>query len=320
MRLVAKAIALSIFISFLAVRLAAADTQQGITISPVQKEIIISSGLVEATTNVELTNRTGKNLVGTIRLVDFKTLNETSGLLFSQAGVPTDRYGLANWMTLPNGEVINVLDGQTSTIPVHISNRADLSPGGHYGAVVVTLGTAKQAGNTQASFKEELVSLLLVNKRGGEEYGLQLQSFSTNTNTAIPSTANLKFRATGNVHVVPRGYIEVADPKGKMVAKGIINTQSTVLLPGTSRQFVTALEPIGNSTVTGKYKVTAYYRYDDQKKFSSQSIYVMRLTRSLPLVILAVITGLVGLLFIHRLVRNKRKFANSPSSVSPRYK
>ena len=224
MRLVAKAIALGIFISFLAVRLAAADTQHGITISPVQKEIIISSGLVEATTNVELTNRTGKNLVGTIRLVDFKTLNETSGLLFSQAGVPTDRYGLANWMTLPYGEVINVLDGQTSTIPVHISNRADLSPGGHYGAVVVTLGTAKQTGSTQASFKEELVSLLLVNKRGGETYGLQLQSFSTNTKTNIPITVNLKFRATGNVHVIPRGYIEVADPKGKIVAKGIINT------------------------------------------------------------------------------------------------
>ena len=307
MRLVAKAIALSIFISFLAVHFAAADTGHGITISPVQKEIIISSGLVEATTNVELTNHTGKNLVGTIRLVDFKTLDETSGLLFSQAGVPSDKYGLANWMTLPNGEVVNVLNGQTTTIPVAISNRADLAPGGHYGAVIVTLGTAQQPGSAQASFKQELVSLLLVKKRGGEDYGLLLQSFSANTKNNIPSTVNLGFRAGGNVHVVPRGYVTVTDPKGKMVAKGIINTQSTVLLPGTSRQLVTILDPVANSGVSGKYKVTAYYRYDDQDQFSSKSIYIYAWRWPLTLLVLVVITGVAVTLLLRRSPWTRRK-------------
>lgn len=297
MQFVARAVALGVLITLIAtptMAAAASKAEHGITISPVQKELVVSSGLVEATTNVMLTNNTGKNLVGTIRLLDFKTLNETSGLLFSQAGVGTSKYGLANWMTLPNGEIVNVLNGKTTTIPVHITNRADLAPGGHYGAVVITLGTAGQTGNTQASFKQELVSLILVKKLGGEDYGLLLDSMVANRGKDLPEMVTLRFRAAGNTHVTPRGYVTVSNSRGTVLAKGIINTESTALLPGTSRRLTTLLQPISSSHASGRLKVTAYYRNDEQTNYTEKTIYLDSSSWLNIAIAAAVLTGVTG--------------------------
>jgi hypothetical protein len=277
MRFVARAFALGLLATVLiapAAVFAAAKTENGITISPVQKELVVSSGLVEATTTVELTNNSGKNLVGTVRLLDFKTLDETSGLLFSQAGIPSSKYGLATWMTLVNGETVNVLNGKTTLIPVHISNRADLAPGGHYGAVVITLGTTGQQAPSQASFKQELVSLILVNKLGGADYGLLLESMKVDRGGDMPGTAIFRFRAGGNTHVTPRGYVTVTDSHGTLIEKGIINIESTTILPGTSRQMISLLEPTSKTHAAGRLKLTAFYRNDEQTSFTQQSMYL----------------------------------------------
>lgn len=287
----------------------ATKASNGVTFSPTQKEVVVSSGLLQATTNVTVTNNTGKSLVGTVRLVDFKTLKETGGLTFSQAGVPIEKYGLANWMTLANGDVINVPDGQTRDIPVHIMNRPDLAPGGHYGAIVITLNTVSPSpsGNQRAGFKQELISLLLVKKLGGEHYGLRLQSFSADSKRDIPKSASLDFKSTGNVHVVPRGFVRVTDPKGKLVAKGILNPESTIILPDTSRQLATPLKPVADSKLPGRYKLTAYYRYDGQEQFSTRTIYVNRFVWSLPLVAAMIITGTIVLLMLRKIHQKRAK-------------
>lgn len=252
-----------------------APPQSGITISPSQREITLSSGLLVATTNVSLANNTSASIVGTIRILDFKTLDETGGLLFSQVGVPLTKYGLANWMTLPNGPTINVPSGKSVNIPVHIDNRADLAPGGHYAAVVITLGTPSASGSTdKATFKQELVSLLFVKKLGGENYSLRLQSLTADAKNTIPNTATTIFQNSGNVQVVPRGYVTVTDRAGKLIAKGIINPDSIMVLPGSHRQLITSLQPIAAARPIGRYTVTAYYRYGEQQSFSSRSIYI----------------------------------------------
>jgi hypothetical protein len=253
---------------------ATSPLQGGITISPSQKEITLSSGLLVASTTVTLSNNTAAGIVGTVKILDFKTLDDTGGLLFSQAGVSLAKYGLANWMSLPNGTTINVLSGKSVDIPVHIDNRADLSPGGHYGAVVVTLGAPPATGAiNKATFKQELVSLLFIKKLGGEIYSLQLQSLVADNQNHMPSTVTTRFKNSGNVHVVPRGYVTVTDNSSKLLAKGTINPDSTLVLPGATRQLATTLQPIATSHHTGHYKVTAYYRYDDQQSFTKSSIF-----------------------------------------------
>lgn len=268
--------ALATPISALAAPAATTQRSGGITISPPLKELSISSGLITANTSVTLTNKTGKDLSASIRVVDFQSQNEFGGVALGQVGAPTSTYGLANWMTLPSGKNVALPNNVPTTIPVLIDNRADLAPGGHYGAVVVTASAADTAAGNKVNFKQELVSLLFVKKLGGEKYGLDLQSFTAGKGTGVPDNVSLKFRSTGNVHVVPRGYVEARDPSGKLVAKGIIDPESTLVLPGTSRQFITLLQPVAPSTMSGRYKITAYYRHDGEAEFTTKIIYVHR--------------------------------------------
>ena len=292
----------------LAVPRAAAYT--GITITPSQKELVVSSGLINARTEVVLTNNSGKDLDATVRLVDFKSLNDTGGLAFTQAGLASNKYGLANWMELPNGNKLTLLEGQSTTVPVIVVNRFDLTPGAHYGAIVVTIGATGNSVTNRASFKQELASLLFVKKLGGEDYSLQLQSLvAIRGRTAVPNAATLRFKSAGNVYVVPRGYVTVTDEKSVVFAKGTINAQSSLVLPGDSRQFITPLQTISTSTKhTGRLKLTAYYRYDGQTNYSQISTYISPNVLS-PLVIAGlIITGVIGvssLLFVLRKVAKR---------------
>lgn len=246
----------------------------GITLSPTLKELVISSGLIEARTTITLTNHTGQDMTASLRMVDFSSLNESGGVSFGQAGLAVSKYALADWMSLPNGNQVALPSGQTVQVPLSVANRSDLAPGGHYGAVVVTASTGTGPAVNNVNFKQELVSLVFVKKLGGEQYGLRLQSLAADERSKVPATATLRFASTGNVHVVPRGYVTVTDLSGKVVAKGLINPESTLILPGTERQFVTQLQSIANSKIPGRYTVTAYYRSEDQTQFSSKSIYI----------------------------------------------
>ncbi len=214
-----------------------------ITISPPFKELVLGTGLINATSDITITNHTDKEVDATIRLVDFKALDEFGGITLGQAGKQISKYGLANWMSIPTGSSLSLPSRQAATMTVSVDNRGDLAPGGHYGAVVVTTGSPTSVGNKRVNFKQELVSLLFVKKLGGERYGLELQSLKADKGTSL-SDVSLRFRSTGNVQVIPRGYVTVADPAGKIIAKGVINPDSTMVLSDTSRQFVTLMQSI----------------------------------------------------------------------------
>ena len=247
----------------------------GITLSPPLKDITLGPGLLEAVTDVSLTNNTSQQVRAQLKLVDLKALGEFGGTSLGQAGLP-DTYDLANWMSLPGGDTVVLPANQTVKLSVRISNRADLTPGGHYGAVIVTTDSGGTV-SSNVNINQQLVSLVFVKKLGGEKYGLELKTIlSDQSKNRLPQVVKLDFGSTGNVHVIPRGYIEVTDPKNKLVAKGIINQDSSLILPGKTRQFATNLQPISDSNAPGQYKITVHYRYDEQQDFQTQSVYFMR--------------------------------------------
>lgn len=257
----------------LAAQPAATKSPVGITISPSLKDITINSGLITANTSVTLTNNSGARLIGTLRLLDIDTSQSTGFAFLNTNTSDSTPYRLANWLSLPNGETVNIADGQTITIPVVVDNRADLAPGGHYGAVVVAFGTpSPNPGATKADFKQQLASLLFVKKRGGERYGLELSELKALPTNKIPTTIIFKFLNSGNVHVAPLGYVTVAGPNGKVVAKGIINTDATLILPGKDKLLESTLQVVDKHVVSGRYTVSAHYRYDEAGSFSTKAI------------------------------------------------
>jgi hypothetical protein len=262
----------------------------GLTVSPPLKEITLGPGLIETATDVTIQNNTSQSVRAHLQLVDLKSLGIYGGTTLDKAGL-TDKYDLANWMTLPGGDTVVITSGQTMKVKVNITNRSDLSPGGHYGAVVITSSSADSGVKSDVNISQQLVSLMFIKKLGGEVYGLQLEPFSYSyKGSAIPDQVTTSFKSTGNVHVVPRGFIDITDPVGKVVAKGILNPDSNIILPGSTRQIVTLMQPVASVNKSGRYKITVHYRYDGQQDFTTQAIYF---THGNPLFHTATIAGLI---------------------------
>ena len=258
----------------LAASLPSAVAPAGITISPSLKDITLNPGLITANTSVTITNHSGARLLGTVRLLDIDTSQNIDFAFLNTTAKDTSEYRLANWLSLTNGDTVNIADGQTITMPVVIDNRADLAPGGHYGAVVVAFGTPSPTNSqaTKADFKQQLASLLFVKKRGGERYGLELTELKAEPANKIPTNVIYKFHNSGNVHVAPLGYTTVTSPRGVIVAKGIINSEATLILPGKDKLLESTLQVVDKHLVSGHYTVSAHYRYDEAGAFNTKAI------------------------------------------------
>lgn len=242
----------------------------GLTVSPPLKEITLGPGLISTNFDVTLKNTTGVAVLASYKLVDLKSLGQYGGNTLDKAGLP-DSYDLTSWMSLTHSDKQRVANGETATIQVKIDNRSDLSPGGHYGAVIITT-TPEDGKSDSISLNQQIISLVFVKKLGGEIYGLSLEPLKPRDSSKIPDSVELVFKSTGNVHVTPRGFVEVTDPSGKLIAKGIINSDSSIVLPGASRKFVTIMQPVSSATDRGEYKITVRYRYEGEDKFSTQTI------------------------------------------------
>lgn len=283
-----------------AVQHSVVDAAGGTTLSPPLRDLTLGPGLIEANTDIALTNNTSQQVRASLRLVDLKALGEFGGTSLDKAGLP-DSYGLANWMELPGGNTVIIPGGKTVNVAVKILNKPDLSPGGHYGAVIVTTDSDDSV-KSNVNISQQLVSLVFVKKLGGEKYGLELKGMSADKGGNIPDVVKLNFIDTGNVHIIPRGYVEISDPKGKLVARGIINPDSSLILPGQTRQFVTLMKPVESSNIPGQYKITAYYRYDGNDEFTTQNLYFTRSGVPIHLKIIGIVIGVAiftsaGILF-----------------------
>lgn len=278
----------------------------GVTISPTQRDVSITSGLIEANAPITLTNHTGKTLTANVRGVDFTSQGEFGSISLSAPNQPLSKYGLAKYLVLPDGVSYTLADGETKQIRVQVQNRADLAPGGHYGAVVVSAGGEGASASSKVSFKQEVVSLLFVKKLGGAQFGLQLRSIVPDKANDVPTAVSMRFKSTGNVYVTPRGFVDVSDPRGNVIAKGTINPDSTIILPETTRKLTTLMQPIGNSTLSGTYKITAHFRYDGQKDFDTQTLKFQRGQSSKLIPILAVLTGVIGLTLMIKILRSRK--------------
>jgi hypothetical protein len=242
---------------------AQAESTGGVVISPPFQQVTVGDAK-NTTFGVTLTNRTASDQTITATTVDFKSLDESGGVAFLGSEITSlqKKYGLAKWLALDSAPMV-IPSGGSKKVTVLLDNRQDLSPGGHYGAIIFKIEGGKSAGSQNSvDVKQVLASLVFAKKLGGEQYDLRLTSIDSASKWAGgDQKLKLRFYNPGNVHVVPRGVVKLIDGKGKVIAKNIINAESGIILPETFRVYpvtftdVPVLEP-------GTYKLVAEYRYD----------------------------------------------------------
>jgi hypothetical protein len=270
----------------------------GITISPASQEIVLDKDEKTLSGSFTVTNNNDTPETFMLSTVDMGALDETGGLVFS--GLPQDyqeKYGLAKWISLSRTSV-TVKPKTKEAIDFTIKNEALLSPGGHYGAVIVRRAEDKTPLSDQRiSLSPQAASLIFLRKVGGEVYGLSLPHVTSNHSIwRLPTKVDLPFKNDGNVHVVPRGIVRLKNTFGDEIAKSIINPESSIVLPERSRTLHVAFDNLPRTIWPGRYHLEVEYRYDGQEHptYLSQTFYTANLRVLLLLVGLLLALLLAG--------------------------
>jgi hypothetical protein len=237
----------------------------GITISPAFQQITLGQNDTEKSFDFAVTNNTSEPYELALASVDFGSLDESGGVLFiGQSDKSLDyKYGLSQDITLQQDRVV-VEPKATTKIPVTITNKESMTPGGHYGAILVTPTSAGE-GSRKVEVNQVISSLLFVTKQGGAIYQLGLQSFQLKTHLfSSPSDVDVRFQNAGNVHIIPRGLITITDPRGRIVKRGYVNDGSGIMLPETFRKFNVPLKSLTPAWWPGIYHMTLTYHFDGE--------------------------------------------------------
>jgi len=276
-------------------------TYKGISLTPSILNVDVQKDAAETNFTIYATNNTRAKQVLYLSSLDFKSLNETGGLTFigNDVNKLTYKYGLASWLNISTAPV-ELAPNETKGVTITVENRADLAPGGHYAAVLFkTTPQSTPGNNNQVAINQVVSSLVFVRKLDGAQYKLDLvKAALPHSLFRMPDSLNVVFRNTGNIQEIPRGIISVLSPRSQEVARGIINTDSSLVLPDSSRLYQVPLKKISSSWLPGRYKVDMQYRPDDSITVQHAAIYFWHI--SLWQIILPILLVLLAIIMIKK--------------------
>jgi len=303
---------------------AAQPPATNITVRPFLQELKINPDEASKEFEVNISNGSAFTQDFHFSIINFGSLDQTGGLAFEGANVKSlaSKYGLAKWLALDQTN-IELGAGTQAVIKATITNDSDLAPGAHYAAIVATASRPGQPAS-QLTVTPKVSSLIFATKLGGEVYNLHLESVSHNGNLwSLPSTVTLGIKSTGNTYIVPRGIVSLVQNK-TVLARGIINQQSSIVLPENVRNFdvnLNSLNKIHKSFFRTKYRLQVDYRYDGVSSYAAYGISLNIYNRtSIVGLILAVLIIIAGLISRDKLRSRLVRRPSSPKQSQPKPK
>lgn len=216
-----------------------------IVLQPTFQEVTLEEASISAQAIITVKNQTKVDQQFSIFAVDISQMDADGNVILSDKPVAGNDYALANFLTIEPSSIV-LKSEQSNDISITISNLQDLSPGGHYAAIVVKGVPFTQAEDRQ-TILPALSSFLLVRKKGGERYHLSLKSVTEGSHLIwwkLPTNLELLFENQGNVQTAPRGEVKVIDMFHRKVVEGTINEGSKIVLPQSQRKLETNLRKI----------------------------------------------------------------------------
>ncbi len=286
---------------------------EGVTISPPFQNITITKDQQTADFSYSVTNNDpSQTKTFTLSTSDFGSLDESGGVAFLASTPGQIRpHGLVNWLTLSDSTV-TLRPGEVKTMRASINNQPSLTPGGHYGAILLGEQPTAAASKDKVIVQSVLSTLLFVNKIGGEKYDLKLDSVQPATDWWQTLSLKARFHNKGNIDVVPRGVIRLLDPRGREVARAAINEESSRILPDSFRRFTVPLMTTRRISAPGKYQLVVQYRYDGRDNFTTYKTSLYYIPRGALILLAAIILGLtvvtsLGVFIYKRQLRQKHQ-------------
>lgn len=238
----------------------------GITLTPFLETVTVASFESIKSLPLLVVNHTQSMRTFNVEVADFNAQGEFGGVAFLGRTDPShlSRHGLVKWLSVSQTS-FSLAANASTTLMVSVRNDATLSPGGHYGAVLVNevTGASQQLPN-RVGANPTVSSLFFVTKLGGEQYDLRLNQTTYDASWRhLPMEAHVRFQNPGNVAVVPRGTVRLLGPHNTLLGQGAINEDSSFILPDAYRQLVVPIKLIGTAAWwPARYTLQVNYRYD----------------------------------------------------------
>jgi hypothetical protein len=242
----------------------------GLTVSPATEQIALTKGQNTAAFNARITNNTGSPVSVTVSARDFTSLAENGRLSFIPDGTATT-HGLTRWISVATPRLI-LGPGQSVIVPIDITRADSLAPGGHYAALIYKVANEPNGRGNTVTISQAVSTLIFLTTYSQGTQRIRLSPVPlANVTTALPSSLDVVLANDGNTQTTPRGYVQVTNSKGNVVAEGITNTDSGMILPGGKRLFTIPLRTMGIRAFTGRYTVKIFYRHDGQTAYQTYS-------------------------------------------------
>ena len=209
--------------------------KSGIELYPAALDITIDAAKPEETASIFIINNNQEPIELELNSIDFRQKDLSGIVQFLGVQSETYSYSLASYIQLPFTD-IKLDPGEKKEVPIMIINRQDLSPGGHYAGIIVRQKPIKAQRKTV--ILPSVASLLFLRKTGGEQFNLSIRDVDWPKDIvqfSYPGKLTLTFQNEGNVHLIPRGRIEIRDIFGRLISKGIINVSSVYVFPSSRR-------------------------------------------------------------------------------------
>ena len=239
----------------------AANTTSELGVSPAFEEVQLKEGQKEVGGSLLVTNNTARSTTLAVSVIDLGSLQASAGQPFLGGGeLSNNMYGLSRWVHFTK-QAVTVPARSSQVVTYTIQDDPSLLAGGHYGAILFKSPTTGSSA-IGAAIQPIVSSLILFEKNGiGEQRTIALTHFSyVRYWFNMPNTVLVAFKNTGNVHVSPHGLIILNDPFGHEVSRGVVNADSSIILPGSSREYQTALGTSKYVFVPGIYTLALDYR------------------------------------------------------------
>jgi hypothetical protein len=287
----------------------------GVSVSPATEQLSLSTGLKSTSFKVFITNHNKQIISVTLATENFSSLNDSGGLSFNPKDISAS-HSLAKYISFSHNNLV-IGPNQSQSILVTIKNINQLAYGGHYVAIIYKVNSPSPV-KTQSSLSvnEALASLVFVSTASGGSQSVKLLSLpETRFYVNFPQVITSVFKDTGNTQTSLHGLIRIYNSHHKLISQGFINTNSALILPGSSRLFETSLSRINQpGFLPSKYSINFSYANSGSSltdNYQATFYYVNKL--AIALLIFVVILVLIALRLIFKKLR---KTAQKKSQVS----
>ncbi|MBI5357472.1 DUF916 domain-containing protein [Candidatus Saccharibacteria bacterium] len=245
---------------------------QGLEISPPLLDLKADPGQT-IKSEIRVRNVTKDTLVVKAQFEDFVASGEDGQPKILLNPDEKSPYSIKDWLGATPS--VTLAPEQRETIPITITVPQDASPGGHYGVVRFT-GAPPEVEGTGVSLSASVGTLILVNVSGDIKESAKIAELFVSKNGKRanlfeygPLDFTLRIENNGNIHLQPKGTVQVTNIFGKTVYLSQINQEGRNVLPSSIRKFE---QSMGSKLMFGPYKLKADVVYGSSNQITSDTV------------------------------------------------